>query len=80
VRLGASNAAIANLLPALLLLHRVYALALGYEDLNDYDQLRRDPLPAVLAGRGDVEGHDRRRAGDRGTPLAGKSTLNRPER
>ena len=30
---------------------RVYGLALGYEDLNDHEQLRKDPLFAVLAGR-----------------------------
>ena len=33
-----------------LLAQRVYALALGYEDLNDHDELRRDPLLALLAG------------------------------
>ena len=48
---------------------RVYALALGYEDLNDHEQLRRDPLLRVLAGKADVEK----------SPLAGKSTLNRLE-
>ena len=58
---------------------RVYALALGYEDLNDHDDLCRDPLLAVLAGKRDVEGQDRRREEDRGKPLAGKSTLNRLE-
>ena len=29
-----------------LLAQRIFGLALGYEDLNDHDQLRRDPLPA----------------------------------
>lgn len=58
---------------------RVYALALGYEDLNDHDDLCRDPLLALLAGKRDVEGQDRRRQEDRGKPLAGKSTLNRLE-
>jgi hypothetical protein len=58
---------------------RVYALALGYEDLNDHDQLRADPLLAVLAGKRDPEGQDRKQEGDRGKPLAGKSTLNRWE-
>ena len=48
---------------------RVYGLALGYEDLSDHDQLREDPLLAVLSGR--------RRVGDEA--LAGKSTLNRLE-
>ncbi len=59
---------------------RVYALALGYEDLNDHDELRRDPLLALLAGKSDVSGQQRRRERDRGRPLAGKSTLNRLER
>jgi hypothetical protein len=48
---------------------RVYALALGYEDLTDHDQLREDPLLAVLSGKA--------RVGEE--PLAGKSTLNRLE-
>jgi hypothetical protein len=48
---------------------RVYGLALGYEDLNDHEQLRQDPLLRVLAGKADVED----------SPLAGKSTLNRLE-
>ena len=48
---------------------RVYGLALGYEDLNDHDQLREDPLLAVLSGK--------RRVGEEA--LAGKSTLNRLE-
>ena len=48
---------------------RVYALALGYEDLTDHDQLREDPLLAVLSGKP--------QAGQE--PLAGKSTLNRLE-
>lgn len=30
-----------------LLKQRVFALALGYEDLNDHEQLRRDPLPVT---------------------------------
>src|SRR3954466_8104537 len=47
---------------------RVYGIALGYEDLNDHEQLRHDPLLAVLAGKPDVE-----------SVLAGKSTLNRLE-
>jgi hypothetical protein len=34
---------------------RVYGLALGYEDLNDHEQLRQDPLLRVLAGKADVE-------------------------
>ena len=47
---------------------RIYGLALGYEDLNDHDQLRNDPVFAVLAGRAEMS-----------EPLAGKSTLNRME-
>ena len=58
---------------------RVYALALGYEDLNDHDQLRADPLLAMLSGKADVEGRQRRRQRDRGQAGAGKSTLNRME-
>ena len=63
-----------------LLAQRVYALALGYEDLNDHDELRRDPLLALLAGKSDLEGRQRKQQRDRGKPLAGKSTLNRLER
>lgn len=58
---------------------RVYGLALGYEDLNDHDELRRDPMLALLAGKSDVSGQRRRRERDRGQPLAGKSTLQRLE-
>ena len=51
---------------------RIFGLALGYEDLNDHDELRKDPTFAVLAGklspvlRTDCE------------PLAGKTTLQSP--
>jgi len=62
-----------------LVAQRVYGLALGYEDLNDHDQLRRDPLLALLVGKEDPTGQDRLRARDRGKALAGKSTLNRLE-
>jgi hypothetical protein len=62
-----------------LVAQRVYALALGYEDLNDHDDLRHDPLLAVLAGKKDPLGQTRGRARDRGKALAGKSTLNRLE-
>jgi len=62
-----------------LLGQRIYALALGYEDLNDHDQLRRDPLLAVLVGKLDPTGQDRRRERDRGCALAGRHTLNRLE-
>ena len=58
---------------------RIYGLALGYEDLNDHDELRKDPLLATLAGKIDPTGQHRERKRDRGKPLAGKSTLNRLE-
>jgi hypothetical protein len=51
---------------------RVFGIALGYEDLNDHDELRRDPMMAVLAGK--LEGRREDCA-----PVAGKSTLNRLE-
>lgn len=62
-----------------LLKQRIFGLCLGYEDLNDHDQLRLDPLLAVLVGKDDPTGQDRLRARDRGKALAGKSTLNRLE-
>ena len=51
---------------------RVFALALGYEDLIDHDELRHDPVMAVLAGKLEARRADC-------APLAGKSTLNRLE-
>jgi len=62
-----------------LLAQRIFALALGYEDLNDHDALRHDPLLAVLVGKTDPTGQDRCNSRDRGKALAGKSTLNRLE-
>ena len=62
-----------------LVAQRVYALALGYEDLNDHDDLRRDPLLATVVGKAEPNGKARRRQRDRGKALAGKSTLNRLE-
>ena len=62
-----------------LLRQRVYGLAQGYEDLNDHDQLRADPLLAMLSGKADVEGRKRRRRRDRGNAGAGRCTLNRLE-
>lgn len=62
-----------------LLKQRIFGLCLGYEDLNDHDHLRHDPLLAVLVGKNDPKGQDRLRARDRGKALAGKSTLNRLE-
>ena len=51
---------------------RVFGIALGYEDLNDHDELRRDPMMAVLAGKLEARREDY-------APVAGKSTLNRLE-
>ncbi len=51
-----------------MLAQRIYGLALGYEDLNDHEQLRKDPVFGILAGREEPD-----------APLAGKSTLNRME-
>jgi hypothetical protein len=62
-----------------LIAQRVFGLALGYEDLNDHEQLRADPLLAVLAECPDPTGSARRRVRDQGCALAGKSTLNRLE-
>ena len=62
-----------------LLAQRIYALALGYEDLNDHDDLRHDPLLATVLGKKDPTGQSRARNRDKGKALAGKSTLNRLE-
>jgi hypothetical protein len=51
-----------------MLAQRIYGLALGYEDLNDHEQLRADPLFGLLSGKRELD-----------EPLAGKSTLNRLE-
>ena len=51
---------------------RIFAIALGYEDLNDHDELRHDPMMAVLAGKLEARRADC-------APVAGKSTLNRLE-
>ena len=51
---------------------RVFGIALGYEDLNDHDELRHDPVMAVLAGKLEAKREDC-------APVAGKSTLNRLE-
>ncbi len=58
---------------------RVFGLALGYEDLNDHDELSRDPLLATVVGKTEPTGQARRARRDRDRPLAGKSTLNRLE-
>lgn len=62
-----------------LISQRVHGLALGYEDLNDHDDIRSDHLLAVLCGKKDPTGKDRRHTRDKGKALAGKSTLNRLE-
>ncbi len=62
-----------------LIRQRVYGLALGYEDLNDHDELREDFLLATMVEKEDPTGESRRCKEDRGKPLAGKSTLNRLE-
>ena len=60
-----------------LVAQRVYGLCLGYEDLNDHDQLRSDPVLAVMVDETDPKGRTRKQERDRGKALAGKSTLNR---
>jgi Transposase DDE domain group 1 len=57
---------------------RVFGLALGYEDLVDHDDLRRDPLLASVIGKRDPKGASRRDR-DQGNGLAGSRTLNRLE-
>jgi hypothetical protein len=51
---------------------RVFGVALGYEDINDHDELRHDPIMAILAGKLAARRKDC-------APVAGKSTLNRLE-
>jgi hypothetical protein len=62
-----------------LLAQRLYGLALGYEDLNDHQGLRLDPLLATACGKVDPLGEDRFNPAHRGVALAGASTLNRLE-
>ena len=62
-----------------LLRQRLYGLALGYDDLNDHEDLRSDVLLAGVLGKADPTGAQRSRERDRGHALAGKSTLNRLE-
>ena len=57
-----------------LLGQRIYGLCLGYEDLNDHDQLRTDPMLAVAVDKADPLGERRRQASDRGKALAGRCT------
>ena len=58
---------------------RVYAIALGYEDLNVHGELRCDAVLSLLVGKRDVAGEKRIRERDRGDALASASTLNRME-
>jgi hypothetical protein len=62
-----------------LLTQRLYGNALGYDDLNDHDTLRHDPLLAVACDKLDPLGNDRLHAHDHGVALAGSATLNRLE-
>jgi hypothetical protein len=62
-----------------LLAQRLYGLALGYEDLNDHERLRLDPLLAAACDKRDPLGRDRFNPAHRGVALAGISTLNRLE-
>ena len=55
-----------------MVMQRFVGIALGYEDLNDHDELRHDPVLAVLASKLEAQRIDC-------APLAGKSTLNRLE-
>ena len=64
---GRNQALVEHSIPEMLS-QRIYGLALGYEDLNDHEQLRNDPVFGILAGKENLA-----------EPLAGKSTLNRME-
>src|SRR3989304_1019457 len=62
-----------------LIAQRLHGLALGYEDLNDHQNLRRDPSLAVCADKYDPLGWDRVHPQDKGKALASAPTLNRLE-
>ena len=62
-----------------LVAQRIYAIALGYEDLNDHGELRCDALLSLLVGKTDLGGEHRIRERDHGYALASPSTLNRME-
>jgi hypothetical protein len=68
---GRDQGRVAHELPTLVG-QRVFGIALGYEDLIDHDELRRDPVLGAVLGRLEAK-----RPGL--APLAGKSTLNRLE-
>src|ERR1700687_277966 len=61
-----------------LVAQRLLGLAAGYEDLNDHNLLRLDPLFAVAVGKEDPLGTERAPQ-DQGKALASASTLNRLE-
>src|SRR5258708_33657354 len=58
---------------------RIHGLVLGYEDLNDHEHLRLDPIHGLIAGKRDPLGGDRILERDKGKALAAQSTLNRLE-
>jgi len=62
-----------------LISQRVLAIALGYEDVNDHERLKLDPLLASVVGKLDPKGRSRKRTRDAGTGLAAPSSLNRLE-
>jgi hypothetical protein len=62
-----------------MLAQRIFGLGLGYEDVNDHDDLRLDPLLATACNKSDPLGEDRFNPAHRGIALAGSSTLNRLE-
>ena len=62
-----------------LLRQRLFGLALGYEDINDHERLRLDPLLAAACGKTDPLGQERVLPQFRGVALAAPSTLNRLE-
>jgi hypothetical protein len=64
---GRNQSLVEHSIPAMIS-QRIYGLALGYEDLNDHEQLRIDPVFGILTGKENLA-----------APLAGKSTLNRME-
>src|SRR5262249_60425405 len=55
-----------------LLGQRLFGMCLGYEDLNDHDQLRADPMLAVAVDKADPLGLNRRQETDQGKGLGGK--------
>jgi hypothetical protein len=75
---GRNQAWVEHSLPQLLA-QRIYGSALGYEDLNDHERLRRDPLLATACNKTDPLGEERLNPADRGIALAAPCTLNRLE-